>query len=449
MKNQGKIWLDVTTSNRWTSSFVGIVRAEAEIVNRFLEQNDVSICQWQGDAIVPVDKVTYRTHIQKILNGSAASVKIHKPNVPTVKHKLIRALKVIFGKVLVGHLEPIKAPLLQWARASWGLLKSFLGVVKNLTKKSSPSGTAADIQNAAHPFVSGDTYLTMGLDWDDKNLTSFLKNKEQMGIHYMSFCYDLIPVNHPEFLVPGYENKLNRHFVDMVWYSDHIFCISEFTQKELVHFAKAECAKEVNSSVCYLGSFQKYTAATRARTREHTPFCLSVSTIEPRKNHSLLLQVWDRLVRKHGDEAIPELIIVGKVGWQVNDMMTALRINSRLKNKVKIQENVDDAQLRDLYIESLFTLFPSFVEGWGLPIAESLSYGKVCVSSSTSSMPEVGQGLTILLSPYDNEGWFTEVEKLIFQPEYLAQKQKNVVENYKEFSWTKSADHVSHWIRKI
>lgn len=449
MKNQGKIWLDVTTSNRWTSSFVGIVRAEAEIVNRFLEQNDVSICQWQGDAIVPVDKVTYRTHIQKILNGSAASVKIHKPNRPTLKQKLIRTLKFIFGKMFVGRLEPMKAPVLQWARSSWALVKSFLSVAKSLMKKSLASDPGTHAQKIVHPFVSGDTYLTMGLDWDDKNLTSFLKSKEQMGIRYMSFCYDLIPVNHPEFLVPGYENKLNRHFVDMVWYSDHIFCISEFTQKELVHFAKTECAKEVSSSVCYLGSFQKYTPAVSARKREYVPFCLSVSTIEPRKNHSLLLQVWDRLVRKHGDEAIPELIIVGKVGWQVHDMMTALRINSRLKNKVKIQENIDDAQLRDLYTESLFTLFPSYVEGWGLPIAESLSYGKVCVSSSTSSMPEVGQGLTILLSPYDNEGWFTEVEKLIFHPEYLSQKQKTVVDNYKEFSWSKSADNVNHWIRKI
>ena len=122
-------------------------------------------------------------------------------------------------------------------------------------------------------------------------------------------------------------------------------------------------------------------------------YVLYVSTLDVRKNHRLLFQVWKRLIAKHGADAVPDLVCVGRKGALTDDFLSELENARHLGGRIVVEHDVDDAGLARLYAGCLFTVFPSIAEGWGIPVTESLAHGKYCVASNASSLPEVGGDL--------------------------------------------------------
>jgi glycosyltransferase involved in cell wall biosynthesis len=116
-----------------------------------------------------------------------------------------------------------------------------------------------------------------------------------------------------------------------------------------------------------------------------------VSTIEIRKNHRLLVRVWQRLIARHGIEAVPALIFAGQIGWMVDDLLADLAASGHLARKTEHKPGLSDEGLDEAYRSCLFAVFPSLCEGWGLPIAESLAHGKFCVASNR--IPALSQSL--------------------------------------------------------
>ena len=128
------------------------------------------------------------------------------------------------------------------------------------------------------------------------------------------------------------------------------------------------------------------------------PFVLCVGTIEPRKNGLKLLEAWRRIIAEFKDAA-PRLLFVGKRGWMTSEFEDAMASSDGLGGFVKVIADASDADLAALYKRCLFTVYPSYYEGWGLPVGESLWFGKTCVTSKTSSMPEVGADMCVYVDP--------------------------------------------------
>lgn len=141
---------------------------------------------------------------------------------------------------------------------------------------------------------------------------------------------------------------------------------------------------------------------------DHLPerFVLFVATVEGRKNHRLILDIWRRMLAE-GDDP-PHLLCVGRVGWKSEPFVAKLVETGYLDGRVILLQEVSDAYLRLLYSRCLFTVFPSLYEGWGLPVGESLAAGKICVCSNRASIPEVaGEWGRISTSktPISHTGW--------------------------------------------
>ncbi len=145
------------------------------------------------------------------------------------------------------------------------------------------------------------------------------------------------------------------------------------------------------------------------RTR---PFVLFCSTIEVRKNHLLLLHLWERLRQELPPDRLPVLIFVGRWGWGVDAVRLAVERNWRLTPHVQIFEDVRDDALRWLYRNARFTLFPSFNEGFGLPAGESLSVGTPVLISDHPALVEATEGLMPAIDPFDLPAWQREVTAL-------------------------------------
>ena len=105
------------------------------------------------------------------------------------------------------------------------------------------------------------------------------------------------------------------------------------------------------------------------------PFVLCVSGLDIRKNHHLLYKVWRRLSEKYTDNA-PHLVCVGEKGEGTEALLKDMRNDSRTRDRIHVIHNAEDPLLDWLYRNCLFTVYPSFYEGWGMPVAESLVYGK-------------------------------------------------------------------------
>jgi glycosyltransferase involved in cell wall biosynthesis len=180
----------------------------------------------------------------------------------------------------------------------------------------------------------------------------------------------------------------------------------------------------------------------RSKIRLPRPYVLFVSTIEIRKNHGLLVRLWRLLIARHGADAVPILIFAGQIGWMVDDLLADLAASSYLGGKIEHRPGLSDEELAEAYRGCLFTIFPSLCEGWGLPIAESLAHGKFCVASNRTSIPEVGADLIDYFDPSDDDDVLAKVERVLFEPGYLAAREARVQDEYRPTTWADCAHSV-------
>ena len=154
-------------------------------------------------------------------------------------------------------------------------------------------------------------------------------------------------------------------------------------------------------------------------------FILCVGTLEIRKNGLGLLKAWQHLIHRLGDR-VPQLVFAGKRGWLTEKFDSLLACDVALANKVTILETPTDSDLVALYQRCLFTVYPSLAEGWGLPIGEAAWFGKYCVTSTTTSMPEVCGDLADSVDPNNHEQIAAVIERAIDDDAYLVSKEEAI-----------------------
>ncbi len=289
----------------------------------------------------------------------------------------------------------------------------------------------------------GQCYFIMGAFWGfNGDATRYMKLKAA-GVSVGVYIYDLIPLSHPEYCDAHLVSDFALSLGDGLAVFDFVLTISEYTAKEMRKYISRHGLREIPVQAVILAHVLTDNKVSAARpltqwTRSiqflrDQPFVLSVSTIEGRKNHAYLISIWKMLLQEGLD--LPHLVFVGRQGWRVNDLMEQLRATDYLNGYVHILHDLSDAELETLYDKCLFTAFPSFVEGWGLPVGESLTHRKVCVASDTSSIPEVGGDLVDYVDPYNTRSGIEVFRKLIVNHAYRESRQSNIQTRFQPRSW--------------
>ncbi len=168
-------------------------------------------------------------------------------------------------------------------------------------------------------------------------------------------------------------------------------------------------------------------------------YVLTVSTIEARKNHALLFRVWRRLLDEMPAAAVPTLVFAGRVGWLVDDLMRQLRNADYLGGKIVLIEDPRDGELAQLYAGCRFTVFPSFYEGWGLPVTESLGFGRPCIISNASALPEAGGTLARYFDPENGAEATRVIRRAIEDAEGTEAWGTRIAAEFRPVSWDDSA----------
>lgn len=164
-------------------------------------------------------------------------------------------------------------------------------------------------------------------------------------------------------------------------------------------------------------------------------FVLSVGTLEPRKNLPRLVAAF-RGLEEQTRRAHP-LVVVGAVGWQTSETLEAL---NSLGDGCVMLGHVSDAALAELYRRCAVFCYPSLGEGFGLPVLEAMAAGAAVLTSSTSSLPEVGGDAVAYANPYDVEGIRFEIAALLKSPERREQLASRARVRAEQFSWESFAE---------
>lgn len=222
------------------------------------------------------------------------------------------------------------------------------------------------------------------------------------GVVFVPMIHDLIPLEFPEYGRPGEADRHRRRMDTVVRLADGVIVNSAATGVALAPYLPADRTVHVAP----LGVSPP--APGIAPTVGDRPYFLSVGTIEPRKNHLLLLHVWRRLVAAHGERA-PRLLIVGQRGWENENVVDLLDRCSALRGHVVELGTVPDTRLTALLRGTRALLMPSFAEGFGLPVAEALAHRTPVLCSDLPALREAGEMVPEYLDPLDAPAWAAAV----------------------------------------
>ncbi|WP_081066278.1 glycosyltransferase family 4 protein [Burkholderia cepacia] len=216
--------------------------------------------------------------------------------------------------------------------------------------------------------------------------------------------HDLIPLTHAEYCRPGVDIAHRLRIRTALRHAAGLITNSEATLMSL-HTEACEAGLAVPPSiVARLAPGVESLTDVPPPLRE--PYFVMLGTIEPRKNHWFMLHIWRRLVEQMGDEA-PKLVIIGRRGWECENVIDMLERCVPLRKSVIEESDCSDARLHAWLRHARALLFPSFVEGYGMPLVEALTLGVPVLASDLSVFHEIASDFPDYIDPLDGPGWLT------------------------------------------
>jgi glycosyltransferase involved in cell wall biosynthesis len=443
----GRLIVDASTLIRWTGQPVGIVRVEAELVRHALER-DAVVCVYdsRNGLFRPLDRSVAR----ELLAGRAVVETSLLPDPRPIPRTPIQAA----GRGLARRLQPVlklrrtmaaAADERRRAAGEGAAGRAWTRAADRLLDRRLRSRTfAADgTRRALHRLDSvlgpplrltaADTVLSAGLDWNTRDAAALSALRARDGFRLVSMLYDLIPAVHPRFYAPRDVEVFTRYFAEALRHTDRFISISRRTSEDLAEFARARNLAVPDIRIEKLGA----DAARRGGTTlpaglENGRYVLFVSTIEPRKNHALLLRVWKRLAARPQGVNGAKLVFAGRQGWMTGDVMAALQDDPVFRRDVVHVAGASDDELAALYAGAAFCVYPSLYEGFGLPVIEAFSHGKPVIASTGGALPEAAGNLAPCIDPGDDEAWTAAMARWLDAPAELVAQARRI---RAEFSW--------------
>jgi glycosyltransferase involved in cell wall biosynthesis len=226
--------------------------------------------------------------------------------------------------------------------------------------------------------------------------------KERSGARFVCLVHDLIPAEFPEYAKPGQGDHHRRRIETAARLADALIVNSAVTRRALLPYL--ERAGRVPPVLVAPFGADLPAAAEGGAVPFEEPYFVCVGTIEARKNHLLLLNVWRRLAAELGARA-PHLVLIGQRGWETENVVDMLERCPGLRGAVAEHNALCDAEMVRLLKGARALLLPSFAEGFGFPVVEALQHGVPVLCSDIPALREIGGGVPEFLDPLDGPGW--------------------------------------------
>ncbi len=296
---------------------------------------------------------------------------------------------------------------------------------------------------AVNPFVRLGFDLPRRLRKDQPNLLHvqytapvFCPVPVVVSVHDVSF------LEHPEYFTSFRAIQLRYTVERTVKAASRVLTPSEFSKRRILEAYGLDEDKVVvlPNGVC--SSFRPIPREVAQRWAQSSlglavPFVLTVGDLQPRKNHMSLIRAFERLVSAY-PQLPHHLVIVGKETWHAPSVRAAAR-KSSCSDRIHFTGFVSDADLLKLYGACDLFVYPSFYEGFGLPILEAMACGRAVACSNTSAMPEVADSAALLFDPHSEEDLLLTMRDLLLNPELRVRMERLGAQRAPMFSWERTA----------
>ena len=263
-------------------------------------------------------------------------------------------------------------------------------------------------------------------------IISWLRDRPDVKSIFM--LHDVIPLERPE-LVSRKDQRRHRRIVDRTARSASGLIVSTAAAREAVLDAlslRGRSTIPVETVPFPVAPVFLENDGPDKELGQHDYFVVC-GTIEPRKNHHLLLAVWRELIRQRGSYG-PKLVIVGSPGWGAESVLDTLERCPTFHGRIILAHGLSSPALRSLVAHAKALLMPSFAEGFGLPIIEALAVGTPVIASDLPAHREIAGNLAVYRRPTDVQGWLADI--CMFTDGYGAaiEIRRRVVE-YRPTTW--------------
>ncbi len=286
------------------------------------------------------------------------------------------------------------------------------------------------------------------------------------SVKFIFYIHDIIPISFPEYVREGDKQKHIKR-MDTILSLKHsiILTNSEDSKTEILKYATESRkfehfpSKRIIPMTIGVEDQIKLSKTSQNinifKTLQNSIYFVTVGTIEPRKNHLLLLNLWRELVKQSNHTEIPKLIIIGKRGWENENIVDMLDRCDNLKGHVHEMSNLSDQELFGILKNSRALLFPSFTEGWGMPLVEAMTLHVPVLCSDIAVFREAGQNIAEYLSPINGEAWKSAILDYAQPDSILRNKQIEKLQNFNIPEWDKHFEtfdsiitHIDTYIEK-
>lgn len=291
----------------------------------------------------------------------------------------------------------------------------------------------------------GGVYLNIGhTGLDAAALGAWIRRR---GWRAVFMVHDLIPIETPRYCRPGeaerHVRRMTHAVVAATTSGGGLIANSDGTRDAIDRFTTAHRLAAPPIVTAWLAPHPLPPGPPTVRTR---PYFLAIGTIEARKNHVLLLRLWQRLVARLG-AAAPDLLVVGQRGWEAAEAFALLDAAQGDGHVVELGR-CDDATLAGLIRGARAVLMPSFAEGFGLPVVEALALGTPVIASDLAVFAEIGGGIPTLLPPDDLAAWEAAVVGFCGDaPERI--RQIAALPGYRASDWRGHFRIVEAWLARL
>jgi glycosyltransferase involved in cell wall biosynthesis len=296
---------------------------------------------------------------------------------------------------------------------------------------------------AINPFVRLGFDLPRRLRQDRPNVLHvqytapvFCRVPVVVSVHDVSF------LEHPEYFTSFRALQLRCTVDRTVRTAVRVLTPSEFSKRRILDAYGLDDEKVVvlPNGVC--SSFHPISREIAQRWAQASlglaaPFILTVGDLQPRKNHASLIRAFEQLVRAY-PQLPHHLVIVGKETWHAEAVHAVAR-KSSVADRIHFTGFVSEADLLKLYGACDLFVYPSFYEGFGLPILEAMACGRAVACSNSSAMPEVADSAALLFDPHSVDDILLSMRDLLLNPELRARVERLGAQRAPLFSWEKSA----------
>lgn len=292
--------------------------------------------------------------------------------------------------------------------------------------------------------IDGEGAIYINVSHTDFDLSRHTRWVARSRVRPTYLIHDLIPITHGQYCK---ERAIARHrgrVVNALRNAAGIIVNSEATAHELAAFSAQEGLQQPPVLAAPLAGADL--PKSPASVAPSTPYYVCAGTIEGRKNHILLLQLWHRLIEELTDRT-PQLIIIGQWGVNSEHVRAMLQGSAALRRHVTVLSRCSDGELGQWIVGAKALLMPTVAEGFGLPLIEALKLGTPVIASDLACFRETGQGVPILLDPSDSDAWFRMIRSFDNHPERA--RQLASMASYRPPTWDGHFTAVEAWFSSL